>query len=1107
MPVALSRSCLRLVTAMLMAALVGACGGGASSSGGSGSAPSVPATPAGFSASAVEATAVTLTWNGVSGATSYAINRNGTALGSTGATSYTDSTVSAAATYTYTVSAINSAGASAATAPLSVTTPVALPAAPTGLATTSNTATAVTLTWTAVTGATGYTVLRNGETVGTSATPSYTDSTVAAATSYGYSVTASNAAGSSAASSVLPVTTPAPSVNAPAAPTGLAAPSVSFQAVTLTWAAVTTATGYTVLRDGTVLGSPTAATFTDSTVRGATSYSYTVTAHNAAGSSGAGGPLGVTTPAAPPPATPAGLVAMALSNSAVQLSWSMVADTQSGAASYRLYRDGALPGILAGSGTQYTDTGLAQASTHSYTVQAFDPSGASSAQSTAFSVTTKGPGTPQLLQPTVIGATVPLQWTAASDTQTGLGYRVQRRTTGGGAFTTVATTTSTSYTDSPFAAGGSFDYQIVAFDSAGYTASSGTVSVTGTPSAPLVVSPTHAELTTGQSVSFTVTSGGNPPGPTPTYAVDGVNGGNATVGTVSASGAYTAGTAPGAHTVTATAGTQTVSATATVTDLAAVATYHVDAARTGQNLKEYALTAATVGGGTFGKLAACAVDGDVYAQPLYVAQVPVIVNNVSQGTHNLVIVATMHNSVYAFDADSTNCQTLWRAPYLGGTVTAVTPADVSASCTDIQTEYGITGTPVIDTASGRLYFVTKTKEQGLPVQRLHAVSIATGQDVVAAPLIAATANGLAFNALMNNQRPGLALANGTVVVSWASHCDVHPYNGWVMAFDATTLAMTHSLLTTPGGGSDGAGGIWMAGGAPAIDSDGNVYVTTGNGTFDYSSQVFPPLAPPADYGESYLKLNAQLAVTDFYTPSANTSWTKADLDLSSSGVTVLPDGAGPSLAHPNLVAGSDKQAHLWLLDRSAAASGSTSMGALQANDGGAYKYLNLPLPSYSGCYDQQAFGTPTYFAATGDLFIAVASTGIMRLPLATLVATPNQATVTPAASTSDIYTFPSPTTVLSAAGASTSGIVWALDTSAYVSPANACHPSGGPAILRAYDATTLARLYSSDGKGSTDAAAGNAIKFQVPVVANGHVYVASGRDGGGASYLTIYGLR
>jgi hypothetical protein len=591
----------------------------------------------------------------------------------------------------------------------------------------------------------------------------------------------------------------------------------------------------------------------------------------------------------------------------------------------------------------------------------------------------------------------------------------------------------------------------------------------GSGSSTVTLSPLRAALTLSQSAQFSASTAN---GQAITWSVDGVAGGNASVGTISGSGLYNPPATAGVHTVTATSADQTSSANATVavTDLNGIYTYHADAARTGQNLHEYALTPSMLTSGNFGKRWSCPLDGEAYAQPLYVANL-----NIGGGTHNIVIVATMHDSVYAFDADSSSCITYWKASFLTAGATTIPSPD--NGCGDISPEYGITGTPVINPATNTLYLVAATKESGNWVQRLHALNVATGADVTTPTVISASVTNkagktVAFSPLFENQRGGLALSGNGVYVIWGSHCDNGPWYGWMMRFDATSLAQTAYFNSAPDGGS---AGIWMSGGAPAIDAEGSFYVSTGNGSFDDQGDTLPAHPGGDDFGMSYLRLDpSTLTVKDFYTPSKEAGWSADDLDISSSGVTVLPDGTGPS-GHPNVIVGSDKQGHLWMIDR-------TDMQEYNSTTNNVVQYLQLP--GGAGVFSTMAYWN-------GTVYVVPNGFPVMALKLSNgLIPANSGNAVVPTSEGKDTFAFPGPSPMISASPGG-NAVVWALDNNA--------SQTGGVSILRAYDATNVgSELYSS----ATLAAdkGGILIKFTLPVIANGHVYVA------GSNQLTVYGL-
>ena len=264
---------------------------------------------------------------------------------------------------------------------------------------------------------------------------------------------------------------------------------------------------------------------------------------------------------------------------------------------------------------------------------------------------------------------------------------------------------------------------------------------------------------------------------------------------------------------------------------AQVITAQYDNARTGATPRETVLTPRNVNAAQFGKLFTFAVDGDVYAQPLFVPRLEIP----GKGLHDVVFVATEHDSVYAFDAGHQPADPLWRVNFLTPGTDTVSSHD--ARCPFIAPEVGITATPVIDEASRTMYVLARTTEHELYYQRLHAIDIATGAErpgspvlirasVPGAGLFGLTKKEVAFHALLENPRAALLLAQGTVYIAWGSACDAGPYYGWVIAYDGRTLRQTGVFNTAPDAGESG---IWQADAGIAADSDGRVYAVTGNG--------------------------------------------------------------------------------------------------------------------------------------------------------------------------------------------------------------------------------------------------------------------------------------
>ncbi len=497
-----------------------------------------------------------------------------------------------------------------------------------------------------------------------------------------------------------------------------------------------------------------------------------------------------------------------------------------------------------------------------------------------------------------------------------------------------------------------------------------------------------------------------------------------------------------------------------------VLTYHNDNARTGQNVAEAILVPTNVNQYEFGKLFSHNVDGAVYAQPLYVSNVVFP----GSSTHNVVYVATQHNSVYAFDADDNtggNAFPLWSAS-LGNAV----PTQV------IFPELGILGTPVIDSNSNTLYVVAFTLESGSYFQRLHALDLATGQEKFGGPVeIQASVSGtgncssggtVSFSPVDLLQRPGLLLVNGVVYISWAGATGC--WDGWVIAYDAGTLLQVGVFNATPGGYG---GGVWQSGAAPAADGAGSFYLETGDGTFDANTGG-------KDYGDSVLKLNlasSGLTVADYFTPHDQEFMRSNDQDLGSAGTLLLPDQPG---AHPHLLVASSKLGSIYLLDRD-------NMGHFNpAND----TQIVQPLPgALAGEFGMPAYWNNTvYFLGSG---IASGSSDTLKafsLSNGLLSTSPTSQSIAK-------FKFPDATVSVSANG-QTNGIVWFLDSSGFSS--SLVRPV--PAVLFAYNANNLAmKLYDSNQAGTRDQPT-RPNKFTVPTVANGKVYVGSRRQ------LTTYGL-
>ena len=497
-----------------------------------------------------------------------------------------------------------------------------------------------------------------------------------------------------------------------------------------------------------------------------------------------------------------------------------------------------------------------------------------------------------------------------------------------------------------------------------------------------------------------------------------------------------------------------------------------DNGRTGQNTNETLLTLANVNANSFGLLYSHNVDGYVMAQPLVMANVLLP----GQGFHNLLIVATEHDSVYAFDAD-VNGPALWHDNFIDSangitSVNSYTDLQASSSPGFYGPEVGISGTPAIDSATGTIYVEAQTREvvDGVTnfVHRLHALDVVTGAEKFGGPVVIQgvvpgvgdgfdPVDGVAFDSGKHMNRPALLLANGQVCVTFTSHQDFPPYHGWVFTYNAYTLQQEGVFNTTPNGS---AGGIWQASSGPAADAAGNIYMETGNGTFDSVNE---------NYADSVVKLApaAGLPLVDYFTPYNQLYLNLEDLDIGSAGLMLLPDSVGSS-AHPHLLVAGSKMGVFWLLDRD-------NLG--QFNAGGDTQIVQEITGATGWMWVTPAyFNGSIYYCAAGDYAkqFAISNAVINTTPISQSTATTG---------------YPGSSLVVSANGVN-DAIIWGLDTSGNQS---------SPAILNAYNATNLGQLLYSSSLLSERDNAGLAVKYTMPTIANGKVYV------GAVDSISIYG--
>ena len=627
----------------------------------------------------------------------------------------------------------------------------------------------------------------------------------------------------------------------------------------------------------------------------------------------------------------------------------------------------------------------------------------------------------------------------------------------------------------------------------------------------ITVSPARAAVTTAtQTQQFTASL------QNVTWSVDKIVGGNLTVGTITTNGLYSPPAKPGNHTITASSGTLSGSASISVSDIPYILSYHNDLMRDGVNLREYALKPATVTTASFGKIFSCPVDGAVYAQPLWFKGL-----SIGGGVHNVIFVATQHDSVYAFDADASPCVTYWHVNLLdtlhGGTTgeKPVTWNDVGNCYGDIYPEVGVTGTPVIDPSSKTIYMVSASESNpshsgscsgtsGNFYHRLHALDLLSGSEKFNAPVtIAASVPGtgdgssggiVSFNSQLHHQRSGLAFSGGKVYVAFSAHEDATPYHGWVIVYRASNVQQQIAVFNTTPNGLNGAdGGIWGGGGAPAIDSGGDVYVSTGNGVFD---EAPPP--PSNDYGDSLLRLHfmngstpngTNLSVAGWFTPYDQAQLSQSDADLGSGASVLFPNQTGSGPQHLLVQVG--KEGVVYVIDRD-------NMGQYNPSNN------SQIWQSFSGPTNG-LWGTPALWH--NNLYVGGQGDAVKQF---TFDPTTELFSTAPASRTAQGYGYPGTTPSISSQGAA-NGILWMLDEGlyGYASPNGGvnCYvvpvPAActGPAVLHAYNATNLAVEYwnSTMAANSRDKA-GNAVKFVPPTVANGKVYVGTRTE------LDVYGL-
>ena len=567
----------------------------------------------------------------------------------------------------------------------------------------------------------------------------------------------------------------------------------------------------------------------------------------------------------------------------------------------------------------------------------------------------------------------------------------------------------------------------------------------------LTITPAAATVLPSGTLQFTATAQGSTS--SVSWSVDGTAGGNSQVGTISANGLYTAPFATGAHSIAASLTTNpTVIAKSAITVInsspGAVLTYHNDDARDGAFTSETTLTPLNVNSTTFGKLFTYTVDGQVYTQPLYLPQV-----SIGGVKHNVVFVATEANSVFAFDAGGSQSTPLW-----GVNLGVPVPKNDQEG---VSPQLGITSTPVIDITTGTMYVLAETTSGPFT---LHALDVTTGNEKFGGPVVVTgSVSGTGWDSVGGSitlepacyQRTSLALNPATNAIYLGfGHCN----HGWLLAYDKTTLKQTAIFNDTPNGAG---GGLWGGGGAPAInDQTGDVFLITGVDLND----------PPSGYNDAFLRLtSSNLAVADFFQPDNEAFLRANDADLGSGSAILMPDNTSST---PHEIVGGGKDGRIFVVNRD-------NLGSFNPTVNNVIETVQTGVQQFDNIFSTPVYWNGfVYYHCESDVLQAFSwSNGMLSMQ--------------PTSMGNVIYSVHGATSSLSANG-TTNGIVWEIDNSNY--------GNGGPSVLHAYDATNVAtELYNSSQAGSRDTA-GLALKFTVPTVAGGKVFVGTSNE------LDIYGL-
>jgi hypothetical protein len=586
-------------------------------------------------------------------------------------------------------------------------------------------------------------------------------------------------------------------------------------------------------------------------------------------------------------------------------------------------------------------------------------------------------------------------------------------------------------------------------------------SITG----PLVVSPAISSLTTSQTLQLQVLTPGVGNGDV-SWTADG--------GTITPGGLYTPPSTQGAYTVKASLiANQNAVGTAQVdvTTFPGTLTWRNDNSRSGVNSQELALGPATVNSATFGKLFSCSIDGYAYAQPLYVPNLAIP----GKGTHNVIFVATENDSVFAFDADSNPCEQLWQASLIPAGSQAIAFPTLGLTGTNIVPFVGITGTPVIDVNATTLYVVAATQTIALNPTYSHmvyALDLTTGSKIQLAGVGVILTPNVLFESLLEDQRPALLLDNGTVYIAFGTYggqcageitCE---YHGWLFGYDSASLQQTGAFEVTPNAIQ---GGIWQSGGGPSVDSHHNLFVVTGDG----------PPNNGVNYSDGFLRLgtNGGLSVTDYFIPcDQGQGWgvdPNAVLQSGSTAPVLLPDSAG-SAPQPRLLIAGSKEGFLYVVNRDAMG------GFLNQCPDSPTRVQTIPVGG-------AILSTPLFW--NNAVYVAPGNGNLMSFPMSAGILASS-----PSASQSPETMGPQGATPVISSNGASGAILWLIDSSGALATPNTA------AILRVFDPNNLSNeIYNSAMDSSRDKA-GSAVKFTVPTVANGKVYVGTQTE------LDVYGL-